>query len=147
MTIRGLRNLFNAFWLTCLTGTIASLLWAVALPLPAESAISPATRESISGLRNQALPSLAAFGSLATLDLRQGYADAAKPVVNFNAKLRGTILEPDRPKAVFQTGDGRTELKGLGADIAGAKILAIEKETVTVSYNGETLILSIPKPK
>ena len=60
-------------------------------------------------------------------------------------KLVGTIVEPNRTKAVLRTNDGRTLFKKVGQAIEGqpkpATLVGIEPELVKVKYAGEVVTL------
>jgi hypothetical protein len=56
-------------------------------------------------------------------------------------RLIGTIVDGERPRGLFISGLATIELKGIGDVTGGAKILAIDENTATVSSGGETIVL------
>lgn len=56
-------------------------------------------------------------------------------------RLIGTIVDGAHPRGLFMTGLATVELKGVGDMAGGAKILAIDDNSATVSYGGESIIL------
>jgi len=102
----------------------------------------------------QALFPLENLQRLAGLNLRQPLFDPLPPApppppakAPLAIKLAGTILEAEHSLAILQLPDGKTELKAVGEECGGATILQIEQDCVMVSYDGQTLQLTITAPK
>jgi hypothetical protein len=53
-------------------------------------------------------------------------------------RLIGTIVDGEHPRGLFMSGLSTVELKGVGEVAGGAKILAIDENSATLSYGGES---------
>lgn len=67
------------------------------------------------------------------------------PKPKLTLTLTGTAVEPGYTFATFQTGSGESKLVGLGETIAGAEVVKITADSVTVSFNGELITLKVSK--
>jgi hypothetical protein len=56
-------------------------------------------------------------------------------------RLIGTIVDGAHPRGLFMTGLATVELKGVGDVTGGAKILAIDDNSATLSYGGESIVI------
>jgi hypothetical protein len=127
-------------------GILAVLAWVLLcpydapLPQTALVALSPHGQPSAS----TALP-LAAFEPVWRLDLRRPLSGEAVLRPALGLKLRGTVMEPGHCMAMLITPDGRTQLVPVGGEVAGGKVLEIDKDSVKLLFNGETILLQIPK--
>jgi hypothetical protein len=150
----------SMLWLTAAlaaAGAVAAIVAAVVLPLSTQNdgCDLPAPRRSTTGAatRVSAVPPLASFEPAWRLKLRRPLVDAApapravarvaksvKPP-SLPVRLIGTIVDGAHPRGLFMTGLATVELKGVGDVTGGAKILAIDDNSATVSYGGESIVL------
>ncbi len=61
-------------------------------------------------------------------------------------KLTGTIVEPQHSYAVFENATGEMMIKSVGDHASGARVTAIDHDTVILQYNGQPLTLRVPRP-
>jgi hypothetical protein len=150
--------------------TIRALLWTsggigvamsaaalcIARWLPLETPTVPAgpLRYESAGTNTDApVPSLAQIEQLASLDLRRPLYDtpaaAAAPAQRppLALKLAGTIVEPGHSRAVLVGPEGKVELKSVGQSVAGAEVLRIDPESVTVRYLDQEVQLTLQREK
>jgi len=139
-------------------GAVAAVVAAVILPLSMNSDAAGAAGNArraatASASRVSTVPPLASFEPAWRVKLRRPLVDAApapraaakvakavKPP-SLPVRLIGTIVDGAHPRGLFMTGLATVELKGVGDMTGGAKILAIEENSATVSYGGESIIL------
>jgi hypothetical protein len=145
-------------WLTtavAAAGAVAALVAATLLPLDVPSDARPGTqsrRPASASTTLATLPPLESFESAWRLPLRRPLVDppatesavpaaaAVKPPAP-PIRLVGTIVDSRRPRGVFMTGLATIELKGVGETAGGAKILAIDDNSATLTYEGDTIVL------
>ena len=154
------RTLRRALWLASATilllGAAASYRIASApLGLPPASAAAPATRDAGQEPSIDE-PRPSAFEPELKRDLRRALYDppppapppapAPAPKPPLPVGLAGTIVEPGHCKAMLVTGDGHTELRGVGQRLGEVEVLSIEEKKVTVRFNGDVVELKV-KPR
>jgi len=150
-------------WLTAALASAAAacaIVAAVVLPLSIQTdatggnGVANARRSTTApATRSPAVPPLASFEPAWRLKLRRPLVDAApapraaarvaksvKPPT-LPVRLIGTIVDGAHPRGLFMTGLATVELKGVGDVTGGAKILAIDDNSATVSYGGESIVL------
>jgi type II secretory pathway component PulC len=122
---------------------------SVSMPKPRDPSVKTSTTQP-----RQTPPPLENLQRLASLNLRQPLFDPPPPAPQppptktpLAIKLAGTILEAEHSLAILQLPDGKTELKAVGEQCGGATIVRIEQDCVTVSYDGQTVQLTIAAPK
>jgi hypothetical protein len=151
-------------WLTAAlasAGAVAAIVAAVVLPLSNDAdatggaGVAGARRSTTAPLtRAPAVPPLASFEPAWRLKLRRPLVDPAPIPRAASAKvaksvkpptlpvrLIGTIVDGAHPRGLFMTGLATVELKGVGDMTGGAKILAIDDNSATLSYGGESIVL------
>jgi hypothetical protein len=145
----------SMLWLTTLlaiAGAVAAVLAAALWPLslPTEASVIPSARVPATSTtaRSSAIPPLASFEPAWRLRLRRPLTDpppAARAVTAKSVKrptlpvrLIGTIVDGEHPRGLFMSGLSTVELKGVGEVAGGAKILAIDENSATLSYGGES---------
>jgi hypothetical protein len=132
-----------------------AVLAAVRLPLAGDA--PPAAEDdevNVAALQARTadpLP-LSSFARAWSLDLRRALVDAprapgtAQPVdAGIPVKLVGTILDPARPRGIFLTQLGQTELKAAGEKVAGVEVLAVEERSATLSIAGRAVTIKVEK--
>ena len=150
----------SMLWLTAALASVGAACAIVApgvLPLSTQNGGCdlPAPRRSTTSMspRLPAVPPLASFEPAWRLKLRRPLVDAApapravarlaksaKPP-SLPVRLIGTIVDGAHPRGLFMTGLATVELKGVGDVTGGAKILAIDDNSATVSFGGESIVL------
>jgi hypothetical protein len=155
MSIVRLRSIL---WLTAAlagAGGVMAIVLAVKLPLgtvEASSGGAPRAAATRSVSVGGGVPPLASFASAWRLHLRRALVDPPAPVRLASAKtpnraarpgvrLIGTIVDGAQSKGLFITGIATIALKGVGQAVAGAKVVAVEDNSATLSLNGETFTL------
>jgi hypothetical protein len=95
---------------------------------------------------------LAGFARAWSLDLRRPLTDSPQPasqpgVANAGLPVRlvGTILDPARPRGIFVTPLGQTELKAAGEKVAGVEVLRVEERSATLSIAGQPVTIKVEK--
>ncbi|MDB5320805.1 MAG: hypothetical protein JWN40_2436 [Phycisphaerales bacterium] len=153
----------SMLWLTAalaVAGAVAAILAAAMLPLStsgdsSSSAVTTARRSTtLPATHPSTVPPLASFEPAWRLRLRRPLVDPAPAPRGAVAKvakatrppslpvrLIGTIVDGEHPRGLFITGLATVELKGIGDVTGGAKILAIDENTATLSSGGESFVL------
>lgn len=153
----------SMLWLTAVMavgGAAAAVWFGFFAPLspPAEStepaAAAPRMASTLPSNRSAALPPLASFEPAWRLRLRRPLVDPPAPAPRVavkaskatkpqgvNVRLIGTIVDGEHPRGLFISGLAAVELKGVGDVTGGAKILAIDENSATLSYNGNSFTL------
>ena len=152
----------SMLWLAAVlaaAGAVAAVVAAVMLPLSNDSSangagIASARRSATAPATRVAnVPPLASFEPAWRLKLRRPLVDpapqprpAAKVAKAVKAptlpvRLVGTIVDGAHPRGLFMTGLATVELKGVGDTTGGAKILAIDDNSATLSYGGESIVI------
>lgn len=131
-------------------------LWAPHDPRTDASAADVARPVARPKVAAPALP-LASFEAIWDLKLQEplfpsapgnkSVASKPPPPPPLGFKLLGTIIEPGRSLAMLATAGGKAELRGVGEEYGGAKILEIEQDRVTARYNGRPVTLELQQPK
>jgi hypothetical protein len=156
-------RLRSMLWLTAAlaaAGAVAAIVAAVVLPLSNDTeatgragAASARRSTTAPATRAPAVPPLASFEPAWRLKLRRPLVDpaptpraaakVAKSVTppSLPVRLIGTIVDGAHPRGLFMSGLATVELKGVGDVTGGAKILAIDENSATVSYGGESVVL------
>jgi hypothetical protein len=153
----------SMLWLTAALAAACAacaIVAAVVLPLSDDAdatggaGVASARRATTApATRAAAVPPLASFEPAWRLKLRRPLVDSApapraaakvakavKPP-SIPVRLVGTIVDGAHPRGLFMTGLATVELKGVGDVTGGAKILAIDENSATVSYGGESIVL------
>ncbi len=136
-----------AFW-----GLTSPVTVDASAPDPRRS--TPSTTQSASS----ALPPLSAFEPLWSLPLRKPLTDSSTtagasnntqptppqpaPGASLSFTLVGTIGDS---LAMIRTATGQIEVKSVGEESAGAKIVAIRPYQIDVQFNGQLMTLITPK--
>lgn len=146
----------GVLWL-CAMGAVA---WGVLSPYSAGIFQSNATATSpkpteLSSNENQ-LPSLDQFASVWSVQLQRPlYDPPPKPVVvppkpkpkPLNVKLLGTMLESDRPSAMFSVPSGSITIREVGQTFESpggiVKVLEVGAKRVVLEYVGEKRVLTL----
>lgn len=135
---------------------LAGWLWPYDLP-QITTGMSADTSAGRSSSDPAALPALSTFEPIWRLNLQRPLYDAPPSAVakqsatpkprSLNIKLAGTVVEPGKSMALFTTSTGKMELKGIGDDIDGARLLDIVLDRVSVQYRGKTIDLVLEKKR
>ncbi|MCY2929860.1 MAG: hypothetical protein NTV86_10280 [Planctomycetota bacterium] len=156
-TLQGKRRFLWSASVAALAGIVAVIASAAWSPLPSPTA-SPRGHGAASRPASapaQARP-LSDYAAIAARPLRGPLFDpkpapvvapAPPPKPTLNAVVTGTAVGGEQAFAVFRSGPGEEQLLGVGEAIAGATILAIGEDSVTVQFNGETIHLKVQPPK
>ena len=101
------------------------------------------------------LPALAELELLCQRDLQRPLFDAPPPPPPVAAppppppslpfKLAGTVVELGHCRAMLQQPDGSIQFKAVGDIVAGAQIMQIARDSVTVKYAGRSMVLKLEK--
>jgi hypothetical protein len=147
----------SLLWLTAALGVVGSAgAWVMATwPLGAEAPSGQAApiARATSALET-ALPPLEDFEPAWRLPLRRPLTDPPPAVIaasqpaappNLMVRLIGTIVDGRRPRGVFLVGLAAVEVKGVGEKAGGAEILRIGENDATLSFNGESFVLTRQK--
>ena len=102
-----------------------------------------------------AVPPLASFERAWQLPLRRPLVDPPPPAAvtaravkpGLGVRLIGTIVDGQRPRGVFMVGLANVELKSVGEKAGGAEIVAIDDNTATLTFQGETVILAVRRTR
>jgi len=155
----------SMLWLTAAlgaAGAACAIVAAVLLPLSIDAdraiggggGVANARRSATAPVsRPSTVPPLASFEPAWRLKLRRPLVDPApaprsvarvaksvKPPT-LPVRLIGTIVDGAHPRGLFMSGLATVELKGVGEVTGGAKILAIDDNSATISYGGESVVL------
>jgi hypothetical protein len=157
----------SMLWLTAAlaaAGAACAIVAAVLLPLSidADGAMGGGVGGGVANARRSrtapvsrpsTVPPLASFEPAWRLKLRRPLIDPApaprsvarvaksvKPPT-LPVRLIGTIVDGAHPRGLFMSGLATVELKGVGEVTGGAKILAIDDNSATISYGGESVVL------
>lgn len=151
-------------WLWTLAGLMgvgcaAVIVWCVAdpprLPQVSEPASIDGSADDDDAAAVQTV-SLEQYQQIWDLDLRQPLYDPPPPPVvtstprpqtptsrPLNVQLVGTIMDSSDSRGIFNV-NSQMQIKGLGDQVDGAKIVGITAETVTLLRNGERIVLNLP---
>lgn len=72
---------------------------------------------------------------------------AAPAPPRLRLELLGTIVEPGDARALVRTSDGQVSFKREGDTADGARIEVIQETRIEVTYNDETIALSLDEPQ
>ena len=61
-------------------------------------------------------------------------------------RLAGTIIESGHCMALFTTSTGKTEVKQIGEEMEGAKLLSITDDAATLRWNGREIVVAVDRP-
>ena len=151
MTFRGRRRLLWTLNLGLAAGIVCCLLGAVLLP-PGIEMSQPTTKhvDATDLNASSAVKPLSVYVALSSRDLRKplfddgtGLRAADKPKLAL--KLLGTVLDPGRNCGIFLNKSGQTKFIKVGETLDGAEITALNDQTATVLFHGETIILEVSK--
>ena len=157
MDARRTNFLLRTVSLASLVGAATILVVAAIVPRPRPAKLGgTVTAATTRATVVDTMPTPRAFVALGEPTLRRSLVEAAKPSKppvdlgvppsTFGLSLRGTILEPGRPLAVFATGTGETRMCGIGERVDGGEVTAITAGDVTLRFDGRPLVLKVPAP-
>ena len=132
---------------------VITVVIAVVLPIHTAASLPLAVpHESVTSLPTttpaDAVPD---FSDLTNVDLRRPLVDSAPTSkiateTLLRLRLTGTIIESLQKYAVFTNDAGQCEIKSVGDQAAGADVTAIDRDSVTLRFNGRSVVLHIAKP-
>ncbi len=153
------RRTRQILWLAALllvVMNVGAALWAlqpvtVALPSSTDGAGSNTRGQ---GPAQRPVPSLADLNSLAQVNLRRPIFDPTAaaaapppPPPPLTIKLAGTIIEPGNNQAMIVTREGDYLRLRVGEKSGEAEVQIIERESITVSYYGKSIVLKVDRPE
>jgi hypothetical protein len=154
MRVARIKSMLWVITAAAAAGTIIVIIAAATLPFgsSADAPLQPAGGAPTEVTTGQALaiPPLASFEAAWSLPLRRPLVEAPAPALaatdapvkpaGLALRLVGTIIDGQHPRGLFMIGLTKVELKGVGDAVAGARVVAIDSDAATLSYEGKTLI-------
>jgi hypothetical protein len=154
MTTRTIRICLRS--LLAISAAVVTLAVALVALGPLSNFDQASTTHSLVVKNTKAQTRDLSFADVAKINLRQPLFDmnvssqlreaetiesrGSRPAVN----LVGTILEPGHSMGIFISAAGKTELKTIGEEIDGSKIISIRPATATLIWNNEQVVVAIP---
>jgi hypothetical protein len=137
-------------------GAAAIVAWGLGDPPGVVAAGAGAVARPATAPAGSADPPLEAFEEVWDGELGQPLVPTARPAAAAVAavaapppvpvKLLGTAVEPGRSMAALAGPDGRPQWRQVGESVAGAQVLRIDPDQVTVRHGGVAVTLRVQKP-
>jgi hypothetical protein len=162
MTVR--RQRFILWSIAAIFAATGAVCLAVSMLLPLDAGsrrLHPAAAGGNAAPATQPVPSLEEFARVWDGPLgRSATASTAQPAASAEAvpasaqsstppppefKLAGTVVERGHSYALLVTPDGRVEVRGVGEESNGGRVMEIGKTNVTLRVDGQLVKLELPQ--
>ncbi len=149
MKTRQLKLLIATSAATVVVVALGAAIVAVTRPIEVDE--GPVARANVATTQPAGLPALDALQAVAAKPLRHSLDDtplagpSSAPVVAESDAVPVTLVGTiGTSLALLRTQAGEVQLKAIGEDALGAKVLAIRPAQVDIEYNGKSLTLEKP---
>jgi hypothetical protein len=154
MTVR--RQRFILWSIAAIFAATGAVCLAVSMLLPLDAGsrrLHPAAAGGNAAPATQPVPSLEEFARVWDGPLgRSATASTAQPASAQSStppppefKLAGTVVERGHSYALLVTPDGRVEVRGVGEESNGGRVMEIGKTNVTLRVDGQLVKLELPQ--